>query len=261
MVRRTSSPPAEVQVSSRGDVPQEMREYAERKIHEVYRFTTEPIRSTRVVLTLSHDPARQKPAVVETSMDFDRSRVRSQAAASEMDAAIEMAADRLGDSLRQHHERELTRHRWLATPEAHEWRHGAEPAPYVDHFRRPVQEREIVRRKTFGITPMTVDEAAFDMTQMDYRFYLFVDVDSGRDALVHRTPDGGYALAGDVTAPKATAVRVTYEGPAPTMTEEEAREHLDIGGEPFVFYVDRETGRGRVLYVRYDGHYGLVLAA
>ena len=33
------------------------------------------------------------------------------------------------------------------------------------------------------------------------------------------------------------------------------------GGEPFVFYLDPETGRGRVLYIRYDGHYGLITAA
>jgi Sigma 54 modulation/S30EA ribosomal protein C terminus len=31
-------------------------------------------------------------------------------------------------------------------------------------------------------------------------------------------------------------------------------------GQPFVFFVDPETGRARLLYHRYDGHYGLIAA-
>jgi ribosomal subunit interface protein len=258
--RRTTTEPAQVQVTSRGDVPEAMAAYAEEKIRATYRYTTEPILSTRVVLTLSHDPARQRPAVVEASMDFDASRVRAQASASEMHAAIEMAAERLQQALVQHHDRELTRHRWLAIPRAHEWRHGTLPSPYVDHFRRPAQERQVVKHKTFGLVPMTVDEAAFDMEQMDYSFYLFVDADSGNDALVYRKDDGSLAVRGDVTPAGETAVEVTYEGAPASLDEQSAREHLDLAGEPFVFYADRDTGRGRVLYVRYDGHYGVIMA-
>ena len=48
------------------------------------------------------------------------------------------------------------------------------------------------------------------------------------------------------------------EAPAPEMTEEEAADRLDSSHEPFVFYKDISTGRGAVLYRRYDGHYGVV---
>jgi hypothetical protein len=37
-----------------------------------------------------------------------------------------------------------------------------------------------------------------------------------------------------------------------------ARAVLDLSDAPFVFYVDPSDDRGRVLYRRYDGHYGLV---
>lgn len=36
----------------------------------------------------------------------------------------------------------------------------------------------------------------------------------------------------------------------------EAQQRLDITGFPFVFFADDSTGRGNVLYHRYDGHYG-----
>ena len=45
------------------------------------------------------------------------------------------------------------------------------------------------------------------------------------------------------------------------MTEEQAVEHLDLAGDAFVFHLDPGTGRGRVLYRRYDGHYGLITAS
>ncbi len=258
---RTTTGPAAVQVTTRGEVPPAMAEYAESKVAQVYHYTTEPILSARVVLTQSMDPARERPAVAEARLDYDRTQVRAQASASEMDAAIDLAAGRLQRAVVHHQRREQTRHRWLATPSEDEWRHGMIPTGRLDHFRRPVAERELVRRKSFALEPMTLDEAAFDMEEMDYDFYLFADLDSGRDAVVHRVAGGGYAVRGDVPAGRQSAVAVDYEGPAPVMDDQEARAHLDLAGEPFVFYLDRESGRGRVLYLRYDGHYGLITAA
>jgi hypothetical protein len=46
--------------------------------------------------------------------------------------------------------------------------------------------------------------------------------------------------------------------PAPALTLVAARERLDVGPEPWVFFEDADTGRGHLLYRRYDGHYGLV---
>jgi hypothetical protein len=46
---------------------------------------------------------------------------------------------------------------------------------------------------------------------------------------------------------------------APTLSTEEATERLELSGQPFVFYFDADHVRGRrVVYHRYDGHYGLL---
>jgi len=45
---------------------------------------------------------------------------------------------------------------------------------------------------------------------------------------------------------------------AESLSHEQAVEHLDSGGDPFVFYIDRTSGRGCLLYRRHDGHYGLI---
>ncbi|MBT2381356.1 sigma 54 modulation/S30EA ribosomal C-terminal domain-containing protein [Streptomyces sp. ISL-111] len=40
-----------------------------------------------------------------------------------------------------------------------------------------------------------------------------------------------------------------------------AAQRLRLTGLPFVFFHDTGTGRGSVLYHRYDGHYGLITPA
>ena len=44
----------------------------------------------------------------------------------------------------------------------------------------------------------------------------------------------------------------------PTLDLDEAIERIGVDGERFVFFANSATGRGNVLYRRYDGHYGLI---
>lgn len=46
--------------------------------------------------------------------------------------------------------------------------------------------------------------------------------------------------------------------PAPRLSVTEATARLEAAGQPFVFFVNPETGRGNLIYHRYDGHYGLI---
>lgn len=48
--------------------------------------------------------------------------------------------------------------------------------------------------------------------------------------------------------------------PVPTLDVDEAARSLDLAGQDWLFFVDRKTRRGRVVYRRYDGHYGAVTA-
>ena len=236
---------APVRVTTRGRVPEGTVRYAEDKIGHVRDYTTEPVLSTEVVLTVAADPARERPALVEASIEYDATQVRAQASADDLAAAVDLVADRLRNAVVHHQDRVQTRHRWLAARTEHEWRHGTLPSEQLSHFRRPPEEREVVRRKTFALEPMTLDEAAFDMDMLGHDFYLFTDL-AGDDVLVRRDASG---------QPER------YDGPVPELDQDEAKAHLDLAGEPYVFYRDRQTGRGRVLYLRYDGHYGLIAAA
>jgi hypothetical protein len=79
---------------------------------------------------------------------------------------------------------------------------------------------------------------------------------------VVRRADDGYEIqcAGAVPdEPIAAPVRHTTEA-VPTLSLDDAEELLDGSEASFVFFVDADAGRGRVLYRRYDGHYGLIVA-
>lgn len=248
--------PAPIEVTLRGDVGGGAGEYAREKIAHALEATHGPVLAARVVLDLSHDSAVQRPALAEASADVNGHPVRVRTAAPTMTQAIDDLEHRLRSRLVRLHDRDRARHRWTAVAPDHEWRHGDLPRRATPYFPRPEETREVVRHKSFASEPMTVDEAAYEMDLLDHDFFLYRDLASHGPALVHRLDDGGYGVQGAM--PGGAVAEVTDEGPPPTLTAAEARTRLEADGEPFVFYVDTDAGTGRVLYHRYDGHYGLV---
>lgn len=249
-------------VTVRGDVPERAVGYAEEKVRRAEEVARQPVLSTHVVLTVARDPALERPAVAEATLDVNGFLVRAQAAAGDPVGAVDLLEDRLRRNLLQHQDRVRTRSRWIGvSSRTPGWRHGELPTRRGPSFPRLPEDREIVRRKTFALHRQSLDEAAFDMDLLGHDFYLFTDTGSGKDALVRRTPEGGYAYRGHVSPHDDGTRRARFEGRAPVLTEDEARTRLDTGGEPFVFYIDAARHRGSVLYVRYDGHYGLIQAA
>ncbi|WP_084523395.1 sigma 54 modulation/S30EA ribosomal C-terminal domain-containing protein [Nocardia inohanensis] len=164
--------------------------------------------------------------------------------------ALTFAAERL--------DRQLTRLLDLAPPR---W----EPDPGRAPLAYAGAEKPVVHWKT--VVPMVGDvrAAVAAMDAMDYDAHLFTDRDTGEDALVYWAGPTGVRLARQHhTRPprEITALRLTVN-PQPTreLTEAEAAARLCRYGLPFLFYTDAEAGRGRLLYRRYDGNLGLVLAA
>jgi len=209
------------------------------------------------VLHLDPDPAIERPAHVEADLDVDGTPVRAHAVADTPQNALDELVDRLHRRLDQLGARRHDRRRWI------EMTAQAEAAPPSPGQRTVVRdERVVVRRKTFALEPVTPDEAAYEMDLLGHDFYLFRDRLTGRDAVIHRREDGAFGLAevGHAwTRPELD--RLVVEPPPARLTETQAIERLDAGGEPFVFHVDPDTGRGRVLYGRYDGNYGMIVPA
>jgi hypothetical protein len=220
----------------------------------------------RVKLSLAGDPARQRPALAQVTIDVDGDLVRAQVTARELREAIDLLQHRLRDQLEHRAQHRQTMHRSSGVSETGEWRRGDLPEQRSPYFDRAPEERQLVRHKTFAVGEMTPDEAAFDMDQLDYDFHLFTETGTGIASVLYRDGATGYRLAQvisvseDRLAPFELPLTVSSQ-PAPCITVEEAIERLGLLGLPFLFFIDAAQGRAGILYRRYDGHYGLIAPA
>jgi hypothetical protein len=251
-------------VVCRGDVPQGVQDYAIERFTTLAEHVGDPVLFARIKLTVEPDPARDRPVIAEVAFDVNGELVRAHIAAHELREAIDLLQRRLRGKLehRAEHREAVRRRSGVAVPG--EWRHGDLAAPRPDWFPRPAEERQVVAHKAFAVGACTVDEAVFDLEQADFDFYLFTELATGADACVDRQADGSYGLTRlrDPDADPGPMAVTVHRSPAvaPTLAEAEAIELLEAAGAHHVFHADPDTGRGRVLYRRYDGHYGLLTA-
>ncbi|MFB9905415.1 ribosome hibernation promotion factor [Allokutzneria oryzae] len=262
----TSSTPAGIRITIDENVLPGTADYARDKIGALLHLAHRPVLFARVRVSRHGDPAVSRPVVAQANLDVNGRLVRAQAVGESSWEAV----DRLEARLRHRLER-VARH-WEAhpggrrSPEPHEWRHEFEPTHRHRWFPRPEGEREIMRHKSFTLPRCTIDDAALDMGMLDYDFHLFTEVGTGQDSVLYRAGATGYRLA-QLTPPGPHELSpfqlplTVSTQPAPALTTGEAVARLNLLGQPFLFFLDADRGRGAVLYHRYDGHYGLITPA
>lgn len=257
----SSSEGPAVELICRGAVPERAQTYAIERIQQAVEHLNQPCRHVRVKLTGAENPSAERPAMAEATVDLDQFLLRAHSAAATFNQAVDEVADRLAAQMESRRDRK--RHRpTRQEAEPGTWRHGnlgRAPTPYFD---RAVAEREIVRHKSFAADELTIDEAAWDMAMLDYDFFLFVELETGRDALIERRADGSLSvhhLDPDpaVEIPAVTEFERCGTVP-PELSVSQAVDLLNETGDPLLFFCNVTSRRGNVIYRRYDGHYGLI---
>jgi ribosome-associated translation inhibitor RaiA len=251
----------DVRVKTQGDLPEDARAYARERIGHLQRYLKYPVLFAKVKLTQVPNPSVGRPCIAEAVLEVNGRPLRAHVAATRMHEAIDLLERRLRDRIEQYHEQRKAVRETVPAGTARS-RPAGLPAERPEFSARPADDRQLVSHKTFVDQPMTVDEAAFDLEQLDYDFYLFRDADSGVDSVLYRLPDGAYGLRHlDGPHDHGGTYAVTFrceENEAPTLSTAEAIERLDLGSEPFVFFRDPGTGRANLTYRRFDGNYGLL---
>lgn len=265
----TNATTVPVQVQVTGERALGVAEYAEERLRDALRFAHGPVLHARIRVVRHQDPALERPIVAQANADVNGRPIRVQVTATDAAEAVDLLHDRLRRRLRREQYRagghwEDRRGR-VPSAEPGEWRHGEEPAQRPPYFPRPPEERGIVRHKSVTPRQANVDEAAFDMDELDYDFHLFSEIGSGQDSVLYRAGETGYRLAQleprpEAVAPHALPLTIS-EQPAPALSIEEATERMASLGQPFLFFLDAERNRAALLYHRYDGHYGLITPA
>lgn len=193
------------------------------------------------------------PMVVQVNLQVDDTPARVHAVV----AAIEQVAPALVRLDRQIEQMRAVR-----------WR----PRPWPDLTRRMLTvaaDAVVNRRKSFVLQHITPLDAAAVMDAMDYDMHLFTDVETGEDAVVYRAgPSGlrlarqhhvfppGWSRSSTVTGPPVPLI--VNSNPPPMLTEQAAVRRACEHGLRLLFFTDPVSGRGRLLYPRYDGNLGLI---
>ncbi len=250
--------PDDSRVLVKGTVPSAAIEYANDRIDHFRQLVGRPVNDFLFKLTQAGNPSTERPAMVEASAYIDGTLFRAHVAATTMFEGIDLATARLRTKLEHHPDQRAPR----PTPAADGSRRGDQPAPETGYFERPKHERELVRHKSFAPDEMTIDEAAWDMEQMDYDFFLFSELASGADCLLERDSAGDLHLHGlpDPAAvlPGVAVEVVAHNQDPPSLGLRNAIDFLDTAGSRQLFFGNADSGRRNVLYRRFDGHYGLI---
>ena len=250
-----------VEVRTEVEIPPGELAAMREQVASLDRFTDEPI--IGVQLTLRSGPGRTKDRyVADAHVVFDGRVLAAHVAGPNPREATDAAVERLRRQLRRVVGVDVARRK-----EPDEIRKAiADLEPDSSHRPeaglKPPEEREIVRRRTYAAQPEGTMEAVSEMLDLDEEFHLFVHIRTGEDAVVHWRDDGRVGLIhprGSILADESDDIIVTEESwfsdPVPLDT---VKAEMDLASLRFLYFIDVADGRGKVMYLRHDGDYGLV---
>ena len=250
----------EIDIVINGPVAPEQIELAYDRMRHLTSAIDRHVQLARMKLSVIEHPTKM-PVSGSASVDVDGTVLRAQVGAREVSEAIDTLCLRLraqvADRISNHREKNPSAGKYTS------WHHGDPPTERPGFYARAPEDRSIVRHKSFTTTLASVEEAVWDMQALDYDFFLFTDADTGHDCLLSRTPNGFALQQMDHSDPKPQTdlIDLVIEHSTPNLSVDEAIARLDHGIANFVFFRNIHTDRGNVLYLRYDGHYGLITPA
>jgi len=173
------------------EVPERVREYAERKLRRLERLLDDQSDAT---VELSVEPHRsvQDSNLVDVTLVINGQTVRSSAAAATHQAGIDAVIDKVerrAVSLRETsrvRKSSQTVRRAGGSPEIAA---GAEDGPGAEDG-----AGQIVKVKRFAIEPMFEEDAVTRMEELGHSFFVFVNAENERVSILYRRSEGDYGL-------------------------------------------------------------------
>mgnify|MGYP001840637796 FL=1 len=150
----------------------------EKKFDKLSKFFSDDI---VVNVTMGYKKRRQ---TMEAMITLKGVMFRAEYTDNDMNVCVDKVVDRLASQITRYKKKIQKNHKqnrqilFDAVPESEEEEIDLKP----------------VRSKTFDITPMDVDEAILQMELLDHTFFVFMNADTGRVAVVYKREDGQYGL-------------------------------------------------------------------
>jgi len=167
------------------EVPERVRQYAERKFARLERLLDD---RTDAIVELSNEAHRSATDahIVDVQLVIDGKTLRSTASGSSFQAALDVVVDKVERQAIDFKEKPRVRAR--PVEEKTILRKLADGTSESGH------ERKIVKTKRFAIEPMFEEDAVAAMEDLGHDFYVFVNAENERVAVLYRRKDGDFGL-------------------------------------------------------------------
>jgi putative sigma-54 modulation protein len=167
------------------EIPDRVREYAERKMRRLERQLDD--RSDAIVeLWNERHRSSAESHIAEVTVIIDGQNLHSRAAGSSYQVALDTIVDKVERQVVDHREKPRLR----ARPEEEK----QILRRIADGSAGPARERRIVKTKRFAIEPMFDEDAIAAMEELGHRFFVFVNAETERVAVLYARDDGDYGL-------------------------------------------------------------------
>ncbi|HBS10234.1 MAG TPA: ribosome-associated translation inhibitor RaiA [Firmicutes bacterium] len=129
----------------------------------------------------------KKGAKVEITISTSNMTFRSEVTDSDLYAAIDLSIDKLKDQMRRLKTQMLKKYgnNGLGKSIVYD---------EIDSIEKDEENGEVVRTKSYDLTPMSLDEAITRMIALDHDFFLYLDKEDEKISVVYKRNEGGFGL-------------------------------------------------------------------
>ena len=185
------------------DVPDTVRQYAERKMRRLERFLDDRT-AALLEISVEHHKSADDSRIAEVTLVIDGQTLRGRADAITYEAAIDDVVDKVERRAVDHREKPRVRAR---APEE-----KGILSRIADGTAESGRERRVVKSKRFAIQPMFEEDAIAEMESLGHAFFVFVNAENEHVNVLYKRRDGDFGLiepivAGEYTSPRAPKAR------------------------------------------------------
>lgn len=173
-------------------VPARLKTLAREKVARVARRTHDAGR-VEVDFSEIRNPREPNPQVCEITVHLKRHFVKAHAAATEPEAALDRAIDKVEHQVARIKDKRVARTH-ARDANGHGSGNGSANVDPTDDDEVDVAGPRIVKRKRFAAKPMDPEEASLQMELLGHAFFLFTNTETGHAALLYRRADGDLGL-------------------------------------------------------------------
>ena len=185
------------------EIPDRVRDYAERKMRRIERLTDD---RTDAIVELSNEMHKSASDAhrAEVTLIIGGTTLYAHATGGTYQAALDTVVDKA--------ERQAVDHKRKPRLKARPEQEKQILRRIADGTAEPTRERRVVKTKRFDIKPMFEEDAIAEMEELGHQFFVFVNAETERVAILYARRDGDYGLIEPVVGGDYTLSRADGNG-------------------------------------------------